>query len=102
MMKTIPFDASRYLDREEAIAEYISQVLAEHDDNLLLAALNDVARAHGMTRLAKETGLSREALYRSLEIGAKPRFETIQRIMQGLGIRLSALPLSRKTETGIA
>lgn len=101
-MKTIQFDASRYLDSEEAIAEYISQVLAEQDDNLFHATLNDIARAHGMTRLVKETGLSREALYRSLESGAKPRFETIQRIMQGLGIRLSAIPISVKSETGIA
>lgn len=101
-MKTIPFDASRYLDSEEAIAEYISQVMAEQDDNLLLAALNDIARARGMTRLARDTDLSREALYRSLEQGAKPRFDTIQRIMRGLGIQISAVPLSPHQETETA
>lgn len=101
-MKTIPFDAYRYLDSEEAIAEYISQVMAEQDDNLLLAALNDIARARGMTRLARDTGLSREALYRSLEQGAKPRFDTIQRIMRGLGIQISAVPLSPNQETETA
>lgn len=89
-MEFTPFDASKYLDSEEVIAEYLSQVLAENDSNLLLMALNDIARARGMSRMAKETGLSRESLYRSLEQGAKPRFETIQKIINALGVQFSA------------
>ena len=89
-MEFTPFDASKYLDSEEVIAEYLSQVLAENDSNLLLMALNDIARARGMSRLAKETGLSRESLYRSLEQGAKPRFETVQKIISALGVQFTA------------
>ena len=91
-MKTTPFDAAKFLDSEELIAEYLAQVLAENDGDLLLTALNDIARARGMSRLARETGLSREALYRALAPGAKPRFETIRRITRALGVRLSAVP----------
>lgn len=91
-MKTTPFDAAKFLDSEEVIAEYLAQVLAENDGDLLLTALNDIARARGMSRLARETGLSREALYRALAPGAKPRFETIRRITRALGVRLSAVP----------
>mgnify|MGYP004529220511 CR=1 FL=1 len=90
-MKTTPFDAAKFLS-EEVIAEYLAQVLAENDGDLLLTALNDIARARGMSRLARETGLSREALYRALAPGAKPRFETIRRITHALGVRLSAVP----------
>lgn len=89
-MEFTPFDASKYLDSEETIAEYLSQVLAENDSNLLLMALNDIARARGMSRLARETGLSRESLYRSLEQGAKPRFETVQKIIAALGVQFTA------------
>ena len=91
-MKTTPFDAAKFLDSEEVIAEYLAQVLAENDGDLLLTALNDIARARGMSRLAREAGLSREALYRALAPGAKPRFETIRRITRALGVRLSAVP----------
>ena len=91
-MKTTPFDAAKFLDSEEVIAEYLAQVLAENDGDLLLTALNDIARARGMSRLARETGLSREALYRALAPGAKPRFETIRRITHALGVCLSAVP----------
>ena len=91
-MKTTPFDAAKFLDIEEVIAGYLAQVLAENDCDLLLTALNDIARARGMSRLARETGLSREALYRALAPGAKPRFETIRRITRALGVRLSAVP----------
>lgn len=89
-MKTTPFDAARFLDSEEVIAEYLAQVLAENDDALLLTALNDIARARGMSRLARESGISREALYRALAPGARPRFETIRRITNALGVRLTA------------
>ena len=91
-MKTTPFDAAKFLDSEEVIAEYLAQVLAENDGDLLLTALNDIARARGMSRLARETGLSREALYRARAPGAKPRFEPIRRITHALGVRLSAVP----------
>lgn len=96
------FDAAKFLDNEEVIAEYISQVLSENNSDLLLLALKDIARAHGMTKLARDTGLTREALYRSLEQGSKPRFDTIQRIITALGIQFSAKALSSHAEPSYA
>lgn len=84
------FDAAEFLDSEEAIVAYISDAMQEDDPNRLLTALATVARARGMSRLAEATGLGRESLYKALRPGAKPRFDTIMRIMKGLNIRLEA------------
>jgi probable addiction module antidote protein len=86
------FDASRYLDGEAAIAEYLSAILEEGDAALLAAALGDVARARGMTEIARASGLSREALYKALRADAQPRFETVARVCKALGVRLVAQP----------
>lgn len=74
-IKLLPFDASRYLDNDKAIAEYVTAVLEADDPDLLLAALADVARTKGMSQVAKDAGLGRESLYRALAPGAKPRFD---------------------------
>ena len=94
-LKLIPFDAAKYLTDEEAIAEYMSAVLEEGDLDLLLLALGDVARARGMSLVAKEAGLGRESLYKALAPGAKPRFDTIVRVARALGVRLTALPVKQ-------
>ncbi|MFI3271888.1 MAG: addiction module antidote protein [Pseudomonadota bacterium] len=83
------FDLSEYLDSEEAIAEYLAAALEENDMDLFLAALADIAKARGMAQLAKDSGLGRESLYKSLSAGAKPRFETIMKITRALGVPLS-------------
>lgn len=88
--KTTAWDASEYLDSPEAISEYLTAALEEGDSDLLLAALGDIARAKGMVQLAQETGLGRESLYKALAPGAKPRFDTVMRVMHGLGIHLTA------------
>jgi probable addiction module antidote protein len=88
--KLIPFDATRYLTDDEAIAEYIDAALEEDDVDLLLLALADVARARGMAQVARETGLGRESLYKTLAPGAKPRFDTIVKVARALGIRFTA------------
>jgi len=88
--KTSLWDASEHLNTPEAINEYLTAALEDGDSDLLIAALGDIARAKGMTQLAKETGLGRESLYKALTPGAKPRFETIMRVMHGLGIHLEA------------
>jgi probable addiction module antidote protein len=85
--KLIPFDAARYLKSEEAIAAYLNEVLEMQDPKLLLIALGDVARAKGMTALARDTGLGRENLYKALSSRANPRIETIFRVASALGIR---------------
>lgn len=86
------FDLADILDSDEAIAEYLSQVLADGDNDELLRAIGYIAKAHGMAQIAKDTGLSRESLYKSLAAGAKPRFDTVLKVMQALNIELKALP----------
>lgn len=87
------FDAAEYLDSEQAIAEYLTVVLEENDAPLLAAALGDIARARGMTDIAKASGLSREALYKALRPDAQPRFDTISRVCTALGVKLVAQPV---------
>ena len=87
--KVLPFDPSVYLDSEEAIAEYLAIILEENDSDLLLAALSNVAKARGMTQIAREAGLGRESLYKALTPGSKPRFETIMKVMHALGVKLT-------------
>mgnify|MGYP001339159456 CR=1 FL=1 len=82
------FDAAEYLDSEEAIAEYISEAMQDPNPDVLLEALATVARARGMAKLA---GLGRESLYKTLRPGAKPRYETIAKILAGLNVKLRAV-----------
>lgn len=86
------FDAAEYLDSDQAISEYLSIVMAENDPALLAAALGDVARARGMAQVAEASGITREALYKALRPDAQPRFDTIQRVMTALGVKLVAVP----------
>ena len=92
-LKLVAFDAARYLDDDEAIAEYMTAVLETDDPDLLLLALSDVARAKGMTQVAKDAGLGRESLYKALAPGAKPRFETVIKVARALGLRFTAQPV---------
>lgn len=86
------FDMAEYLDDDAAIAEYLSIVLEEDDPDALVGALGTIARARGMTDIAKASGVTREALYRALRSGAHPRFDTVQRVLSALGLRLTAVP----------
>src|SRR5688572_17728465 len=89
-IRLLPFDAERYLTDDKAVAEYMSAVLETGDPELLLAALGDVARAKGMARVAKDSGLGRESLYKALAPGAKPRFDTVLKVTRALGVKLTA------------
>ncbi len=86
------FDMSEFLEDDQAIAEYLTVVIEENDSALLAAALGDIARARGMSDIAKAAGLGREALYKALRPGAQPRFDTVQRVCAALGVRLMAVP----------
>lgn len=86
------FDAADYLDSEEMIAEYLSAALEDENPDVFLAAVADVAKARGMTAIANSTGLGRESLYKALTPGAKPRYETIVKVLHGLGVRLTVQP----------
>ena len=77
---------------DAAVAESMTAVLETDDLDLLLLALRDVARARGMAQVAKDAGLGRESLYKSLSPGAKPRFDTVLKVARALGVRLSAHP----------
>lgn len=92
MGKTTAFDAADYLDSEEMMAEYLNQALASGDTDLLLAAIGDVAKARGMAQVARDAGLGRESLYKALTAGAKPRFDTVFKVLQALGVRMYAQP----------
>ena len=86
------FDAADYLDSEEAITAYLHAILEENDDALLARALGDIAKARGMTQIAKDAGIGRESLYKALRGGASPRFDTINRVLGALGVKLVAVP----------
>ena len=83
------YDTAEFLDNEELIAEYLAVAMEDPDPDVFIAALATVARARGMTQLAKDSGLSRESLYKTLAPGAKPRFETIVKITKALGVPMA-------------
>jgi probable addiction module antidote protein len=93
MVKFSPFDAADYLNDEETISEYITAALEDSNPDVFLAAVRDVARARGMAQLAKDAGLGRESLYKALTPGAKPRYDTMLKLLHALGVKLSASPL---------
>jgi len=88
-IKTRLFDMANYLHDEEEIAEYLRQVLEDGDPLELAAALGHIARARGMTQLARETGLSRESLYKSLSGERAPNSDTLFKVMRAMGLKLS-------------
>ena len=88
-----PFDAADYLKDEESISAYITAALEDANPDVFLAAVRDVARARGMAQLAKDAGLGRESLYKALTPGAKPRYDTMLKLLHALGVKLSASPV---------
>ncbi len=90
MTNFTPFDVADYLDNEETIAAYLTETLEDPDPDSFLMAVKTVARARGMTQLAKDSGLGRETLYKALSPGAKPRYETVMKVVRALGVNLHA------------
>ena len=90
MTKLTTFDVSQYLDSKEMIAEYLTQVLQDGDMNELLEAIGNIAKAKGMSQIAKDTGLGRESLYKTFSADSKPRFETIMKVLDSCGVKLQA------------
>ncbi len=95
MKKSKKFDAAEYLDNEEVIAEYLNAALEDENPAVFLIAVSDIARARGMAKLARDTGLGRESLYKALAPGAKPRYDTVLKLVRALGIELHASPASK-------
>ena len=90
--KLLPFDMVNMLNSDEAMSEYLSQVLEDGDSDELIRALGYIAKAKGMAIVANDSGLGRESLYKALAPGVKPRFDTILKIIKALGIKLHAEP----------
>jgi len=90
--RTLPWDAAIHLESEEDMAAYLEAALEQEDVRLFAAALGDVARAKGMTHVARETGLGRESLYKALSPDGNPELGTILKVMHSLGLRLHASP----------
>lgn len=86
------FDLADILDSEEAVSEYLTQVLADGDTDELLRAVGHIAKARGMAQIASQTGLGRESLYKALAPGAKPRFDTVLKVIHALGVDLQVVP----------
>jgi probable addiction module antidote protein len=93
-----PFDASNYLTDPLVMAEYLAACLEEENPDVFLAALAEVAKARGVTQIAKATGLGRESLYKALSPGAHPRHETIRRVIGALGLKLTVAPIETEDE----
>ena len=94
-IKTRPFDMANYLHDEAEVAEYLRQVLEDGEPCELAAALGDIARARGMTQLARDTGLSRESLYKSLSGERAPSSDTLFKVIRAMGFKLSLEPAAR-------
>jgi len=91
MEKFSKFDAADYLDSEEMIAEYLTAALEDENPDVFLAAIADVAKARGMSTVAQGAGLGRESLYKALAPGAKPRYDTILKVLHSLGVKLEVV-----------
>ena len=88
------FDMAEHLDSDQAIAEYLSIVLEENDPAEFAHALGTIARARGMTEMARASGLTREALYKALRPTSHPRFDTILKVVQAMGLQISVQPIA--------
>lgn len=86
------WDASDHLNTKEDIIAYVEAALEDGDPSIISAVLGDVARSKGMTQIARETGLGRESLYKSLSPEGNPEFATILRVIKALGLQLKVVP----------
>lgn len=92
MTGTKRWDPVEHLRTEEDIAAYLSAAFEEGDAKLAAAALGDIARAKGMSKIARDSGLAREALYRALSEDGNPALDTIMRVSKALGFKFVATP----------
>ena len=87
-IKLTEFDPSAYLDNDGVIAEYLSAALEDGNPDVFLSAVGNVAKARGMSVVAEQTGLGRESLYKAFAPGARPRYDTVLKVLQSLGVKL--------------
>ncbi len=94
-MKTAKaYGVTEYLETEEDMAAYLNAALEDGDPAVLSAALGDIARAKGMTQLARETGISRDGLYKALSPTGNPSFATVQKVINALGMKVEVAAIA--------
>lgn len=96
MKKAKKWDASEYLGAEADIAAYLNAALEDGDASVIATALGDIARAKGMTQLAKETGITRDGLYKALSPTGNPSFDTVQKVVKAFGLKLGVVTSSAR------
>ena len=89
MVQVSEFDPSAFLDDDEVVAEYLTAALEDPNPDVFLAAVGHIAKARGMTAIAEHAGVGRESLYKALAPGAKPRYDTVLKVLQSLGVKLT-------------
>jgi probable addiction module antidote protein len=89
MVRVSEFDPSAFLDDDEVVAEYLTAALEDPNPDVFLAAVGHVAKARGMSTIAERAGLGRESLYKAFAPGAKPRYDTVLRVLHSLGVKLT-------------
>jgi probable addiction module antidote protein len=96
MVKVSKFNAADYLKTPAAIAAYLTEAFETNDSVYILTAFDTVARAKGIADISKETGLSRESLYKTFKETAKPEFDTVRKVMGSFGVKLVAEPIEEQ------
>ena len=92
MKKAEMYDAAEFLESDEEIIAYLNAALEDGDSALVSAALGDIARARGMTKLANETGITRDGLYKALSPSGNPSFGTVLKVLNALGYKFDIVP----------
>ncbi len=90
--KTRPYDAAEYLETAEDMAAYLEAALEDGEPTVVVKALGTIARARGMSQIARDTGLGRESLYKALSPEGNPEFATVLKVVRALGLKLHAEP----------
>lgn len=91
-LKTTPFDASEYIEDDEAALMFLEDAMETGDARHIASAIGDVARAKGMSAIAKETGMSRESLYRALSGDGNTQLSTVLKVLEAMGLKLTVHP----------
>lgn len=91
-VETRLWDPAEHLESDEDIAAYLDAALEDGDPTTIVAVLGDIARARGMTQLAREAGVGRESLYKALSATGNPEFATVMKVLHALGLRLRVQP----------
>lgn len=94
MKQATKWDASEYLESDEDMIAYLNVALEDGDASVVAAALGDIARAKGMTQLARETGITRDGLYKALSPTGNPSFDTVQKVVKAFGLKLDVTALA--------